>query len=236
MGHDYRKKCDKGRDAGGFAAIPWTVLDAPAYARLSHPAKCLLLEFARQFVRDNNGKLLCSMAHLRPRGWKSADVVHRAKSELLEAGFIFETCKGQRPNRASWYAITWRTLDRHHGYDYGAVESFERGAYRKNASLSPSPGIERAPIVPSPGIEKAPPIPSPGAMKATFASLSIPSPGNHLEKPSTEGKVTAPTDQQKAHETLSGLWKAIGANPAKLWHLSADGPAIGVSASVHCIA
>ena len=99
MGRDYRKKGDAGRDGGGFAAIPWAVFDSPAYARLGHPAKALLLEFARQFVRDNNGKLLCSMAHLRPRGWKSADVVHRAKSELLEAGFIFETCKGQRPNR-----------------------------------------------------------------------------------------------------------------------------------------
>ncbi|ABM41920.1 hypothetical protein [Diaphorobacter nitroreducens] len=236
MGRDYRKKGDAGRDGGGFAAIPWAVFDSPAYARLGHPAKALLLEFARQFVRDNNGKLLCSMAHLRPRGWKSADVVHRAKSELLAAGFIFETCKGQRPNRASWYAITWRALDRNHGYDHGAVESFERGAYRKNASLIPSPGIEVTPIVPSPGIEKASPIPSPGAMKATFAPSSIPSPGNHLEKPSVGAQVTAPTAQQTAHETLARLWQAIGGNHAKLWHLSANGPAIGVSAPMHCAA
>jgi len=168
-GRNKSKKGDAGRDAGGFVAIPWAVLDSPAYARLSHPAKALLMEFARQFVRDNNGKLLCSMAYLRGRGWKSADVVQRAKVELLETGFIFETCKGQRPNKASWYAITWRTLDRHQGYDHGALESFERGAYRKNASLIPAPGIEKAPIVPAPGIGKA---------------LPVPSPGNHLDKPS----------------------------------------------------
>lgn len=236
MGRDYRKKGDAGRDGGAFAAIPWAVFDSPAYVRLSHPAKALLLEFARQFVRDNNGKLLCSMAHLRPRGWRSADVVQRAKAELLAAGFIHETCKGQRPNRASWYAITWRTLDRHHGYDHGAVESFERGAYRKNASLIPSPGIESPSIVPSPGIGKSSPIPSPGTMQATFAHLSIPSPGNHLDKPSVGSKETASPTQQAAHETLARLWQAIGGNHAKLWHLSANGPAIGVSAPMHCAA
>lgn len=134
------------------------------------------------------------------------------------------------------YAITWRTLDHNHGYDHGAVESFERGAYRKNAGLIPSPGIEVAPIVPSPGIGKSSPIPSPGAMKATFEPSSIPSPGNHLEKPSVGAQVTAPTAQQAANDTLSKLWKAIGAAPAKLWHIGVHGPAAGVSAPMHCAA
>ena len=84
-----RTKGDSGRDAGGFVALPWSVLDSPAYARLSHPARALLLELARQFVRDNNGKLLLSAAYLAKRGWKSADVITRAKRELLAAGFIF---------------------------------------------------------------------------------------------------------------------------------------------------
>jgi hypothetical protein len=44
--------------------------------------------------------LLLSRNFLEPRGWKSADVIHRAKQELLEAEFIFETVKGRRPNRA----------------------------------------------------------------------------------------------------------------------------------------
>lgn len=228
MGREKRKG-DTGRDAGGFAAIPWTVFDSPAYARLSHPAKALLMEFARQFVRDNNGKLLCSMAHLRSRGWKSADVVHRAKLELLQAGFIHETCKGQRPNRASWYAVTWRTLDRHVGYDHGTIESFERGAFRKNTSLSPSPGIGRASIVPSPGIGKPPPSPSPGTMEATFARLSIPSPGNHLDKPSARGIGNA-TTTGRAHETLAELWMVLAPNVHRLWHIGKNGAAAGVGA------
>ena len=92
-------------------------MDCPAYAELSHPAKSLLLEIARQYVRDNNGRLLTSMAYLKERG------------------FIHETVMGHRPNKASWYAVTWYALDKLNGYDPGAAESFERGAYRGKVPL-----------------------------------------------------------------------------------------------------
>lgn len=184
-----RARGDSGRDAGGFVALPWSVLDSPAYARLSHPAKSLLLELARQFVRDNNGRLLASRAHLAKRGWKSADVIDRAKRQLIEAGFIFETVKGHRPNRASWYAVTWRTLDPHPGYDVGVSAAFERGAYRNGApmngaGLSPSPGTKIRAIAPSRGLGAHPPGPPPGAIEATSLVMSVPSPGHHLEMPS----------------------------------------------------
>jgi hypothetical protein len=94
-GHDTR------RDSGGFIALPWSVVDSPAYQQLGHPARSLLLEIARQCVGDNNGMLLASAAHLAKRGWSSNDVITRAKRELLEAGFIHETVKGQRPNKAA---------------------------------------------------------------------------------------------------------------------------------------
>lgn len=178
------KKVDTSRVPGGFVAIPWDVLDSPAYAALSHPAKALLLEAARQYVRDNNGRLLLSMAHLRPRGWSSADVVTRAKRELLNAGFLYETVKGARPSKASWYALTWYTLDRLDGYDPGAAAAFQRGAYRQNASLIPSPGTGKPSTAPSPGIERPTSVPSPGAVEAVFGVSPIPSPGNHLDMPS----------------------------------------------------
>lgn len=129
-GRNKGAKGDAGRDAGGFIALPWSVVDSPAYQELGYPARALLTDIARQFVRDNNGKLLCSMAYLSVRGWKSNDVITRAKAELLATGFIYETVKGQRPNKASWYAVTWRVLDKHPGYDAGAAEGFVRGAYR----------------------------------------------------------------------------------------------------------
>ena len=180
-----RAKGDSGRDPGGFVALPWSVLDSPSYMVLSHPAKALLLEIARQFVRDNNGRLLASSAYLSRRGWTSNDVITRAKRELLEGGFLHETVKGRRPNRAGWYAVTWQTLDRHPEYDPGAAALFVRGAYRqKNAVLKPSGGVERAPIAPSPGVRGLSVAPSPGAMRGTFAPSSTPSGGDHLDKPS----------------------------------------------------
>lgn len=188
-GRNGRSKGDTGREGGGFVALPWSVLDCPAYADLSHPGRALLMEFARQFVRDNNGRLLASRAYLAGRGWKSADVIQRAKDELLAAGFIFETVKGQRPNKASWYAVTWRILDPHQGYDHGVAATFERGAYRrttplKNAVLCPSGGTGKGSIVPSPGTGKPSTVPPPGTIRATFGGLSVPSGGHHLEKPS----------------------------------------------------
>lgn len=187
-----RAKADSGRDSGGFVALPWSVLDCPAYGRLSHPAKALLLEIARQFVRDNNGRLLASKAYLSARGWKSADVITRAKRELLLAGFIHETVKGRRPNKASWYAVTWQSLDKLAGFDPDAVETFQRGAYKELVPTqskptrddlyakwrepatskkmpAPSPGLERAPIAPSGGVEAEPVAPSPGAMRVIFS-------------------------------------------------------------------
>lgn len=187
-GRNKGRKGDAGRDAGGFVALPWSVLDCTAYAQLSHPARGLLFELARQYVRDNNGRLLASGAYLAGRGWKSVDVITRAKRELIEAGFIFQTVMGHRPNKASWYAVTWRALDKVPGYDEGTAQLFERGAYQKIAlmkkSLTPSRGVERASIAPPHGVESAATTPSHGAIRGLFTPLSTPSHGDHLDIPS----------------------------------------------------
>lgn len=206
-GRNKGQKGDSGRDPGGFVALPWSVLDCPAYARLSHPARALLLEIARQFVKDNNGRLLASGTYLRKRGWKSADVITRAKRELIAGGFIFETVMGHRPNRASWYAVTWQRLDKLKGYDEGATTMFMRGAYATEvplqprltreelyekwrkpaeeiATLTPAGGAGGAPIAPTDGVECLTIAPSHGAIDPIPAPPSIPSGGNHLEMPS----------------------------------------------------
>ena len=194
-GRNKARKGDSGRDSGGFVALPWSVLDSAAYARLSMHARALLLEVARQFVRDNNGRLLLSRAYLEPRGWKSVDMLTKAKRELLEGGFIFQTVMGHRPNKASWYAVTWQTLDKLPGYDAGAEKCFERGAYRKgqplkNASLRPPHGTERAPIAPPHGTETLPTVPPHGAIRVVLGVRSVPPHGHHLEKPSTATQTT----------------------------------------------
>ena len=128
------------RDAGGFIALPWSVVDSPAYMNLSLSAKCLLIEIARQYKADNNGRLIATYSYLRKRGWVSADTITRAKRELINAGFIYETVMGHRPNKASRYALTFFTIDKLPGYDAGAYEGFQRSAYLKNKALKPMNG------------------------------------------------------------------------------------------------
>lgn len=194
-GRNSGRRGDSGRDSGGFVALPWSVLDCPAYARLSMHARALLLEVARQFHRDDNGRMLLSRAYMATRGWKSVDMLTKAKRELLEGGFIFQTVMGHRPNKASWYAVTWRMLDKLPGYDAGAEKCFERGAYSKGqplktASLKPSHGTEGASIAPSHGTESMPAVPPHGAIKPVFQHRAVPPHGHPLEKPSSALQTT----------------------------------------------
>ena len=195
------------RDGSAFIALPWVVVDSPAYKRLSHPARALLIEIARQWCKDNNGRLLCSRAYLKPRGWNSNAVITRAKNELLEAGFIYETVKGQRPNKASWYAVTWYMLDSIAGYDYGAKEGFIRGAYLKKQSLIPSGGAKVSDIAPSNGLSGKPIAPSNGAIRQHFSYSSAPSNGHHLELTISQGdkKPNEGNDEQGSRARVKQL-------------------------------
>jgi hypothetical protein len=113
-------------------------------------------------------------------------VVTRAKRELIEAGFIFETVMGQRPNKASWYAVTWYPLDKIPGYDAGAEKCFVRSAYRKNeplkiTTLTPPSGTKLKPIAPYSGTRKDSSIASDGTIQKLNGAFSIPPNGNHLD-------------------------------------------------------
>lgn len=159
-----------GRDAGGFIALPFAVVDCPNYRRLSANARSLLLEIARQYKSSNNGRLLLSKAYLSKRGWNSSDMISKGKKELLEGGFIYETVKGHRPNKASWYAITWQTIDKIDGYDHGALKGFQRSAYsdRLNTKIQlvrPASGSELGEIAPPDGINRVRFAPQAGAIK-----------------------------------------------------------------------
>jgi hypothetical protein len=144
-GRNPSKKRDTGRDPGGFVALPWSVLESAAYMNLSPTAKALLMEVARQYHRDDNGRMLLSRAYLSTRGWFSAGTIQKAKDELLTSALIFETVLGMRPNKASWFAVTWRMLDKLPGYDMEAEKAFERGAYLK----TPPKGKRPPPAAPA---------------------------------------------------------------------------------------
>lgn len=200
MGRDRRKKeiGYGGRDPGKHIAIPHVILNDPAYLNLDHAARSLLIEFALQFDGRNNGSLRASQAHLLTRGWKSADTINRAKRQLIEALFIVETVKGARPNKASWYAVTWQDLARSDKYDAGAEALFNEArtmrrarqtpaANRKptrdelyakwrpkNAALTPMIGADAPPITPIIGLEAPAIAPTIGAIQGPNAGSSTP--------------------------------------------------------------
>jgi|LauGreDrversion4_2_1035121.scaffolds.fasta_scaffold106619_5 hypothetical protein len=132
----------KKRDGTRFAGIPFVVLESEAYVSLSGSAVKLLMEFAVQYNGANNGNLYCTWEQMARRGWKSKTTLKAAKDELVRAGFLCETRKGARPNRAAWYALTWRDLDITDGLDINPA-SFPRGAYTR---FRPSPSCKEKPV------------------------------------------------------------------------------------------
>lgn len=132
------KKQDRKRDAGGFLALPFSVIDSQAYLGLSPSAVKLLFDIAGQYRGYNNGKLYAAWVLMSKRGWQSQTTLTKAKNELLASQLLFETRKGARPNKAAWYAITWMALDHQIGMDV-AGSAFQKGAYWHLKITSPTP-------------------------------------------------------------------------------------------------
>jgi len=132
MSRDKRSK-GQGRDGTRFVALPNILLDSAAYLTLSFSSRALLIDLARQYTGTNNGRLTVCDKVLRPRGWTSKTTIHKAKSELLTAGFLCETRKGHKPNKASWFALTWQALDWSPEMDVQRA-GFVRSAYLKTNS------------------------------------------------------------------------------------------------------
>ena len=196
-----------GRDGSSFVALPWTVLDSQNYQSLSANARSLLIELARQYKSMNNGRLLLSRRYLSKRGWKSSDMISKGEKELLDGGFIHETVKGHRPNKASWYAITWQAIDHIPGYDAGAFVGFRRSAYAKNVAIknthvNPSHGTDKGNIVPPHGSSHYRSKPQDGAIEHTLTTGPTPQYGHHLELPS-------PMDKQAGAEQLKSVNKEL---------------------------
>ncbi len=160
------KQSRERRDGSSFVALPVVVLDSHGYRLASHTSRSLLVDIARQFTGTNNGSLVACMKFLKPKGWKSHDVITRALRELIACGLLIETRKGMRPNRAAWHALAWQKLDVTIGLDIDA-KAYRTGGYclPQNAGLNPSHGIEGMRIAPSRGIRAPSAIPSRGAIQ-----------------------------------------------------------------------
>jgi hypothetical protein len=88
-------------------ALPYSLLNSPLFIALSPHAVKLLIDVAAHYRGDNNGDLSLAWKLMKSRGWRSEATLHKAKRELLDGGFLYETRKGQRPNLCSLFALTW---------------------------------------------------------------------------------------------------------------------------------
>ncbi len=141
------------RDGGGGAVLimPHVVLNSAAYLSLLTPAIKLLYDLAMQYNTYNNGALLASWRYMSEnRGWTSSGQLIKAKTELLDKSLIVQTVQGMRPNKASWYGLTWLALDNINGLEVSATY-WPRGAYSRWVSRaitrkrkSPSPESREA--------------------------------------------------------------------------------------------
>jgi len=143
----------KGNRIGeGFVALPYSVLNSPLFVALSPHAIKLLIDVAAQYRGDNNGDLSVAWKLMKPRGWRSEATLHKVKRELLDAGFLYETRKGLRPNVCSLFALTWPVLDPSDKYDPGAKAGFTRYEYRFKVPLAAVPRGEKNAVPTSPAV------------------------------------------------------------------------------------
>ncbi|GBG15388.1 TonB-dependent receptor [Novimethylophilus kurashikiensis] len=125
------KEAKRKRDGanGAVLLVPHVVLNSPAYLTLSGNAIKLLYDVAMQYNLTNNGMLLASWRYMsEKRGWTSSEALSKAKAELIAHDLLVQTVQGLRPNKASWYGLTWYALDDIKGLEI-SPQAWPRGAY-----------------------------------------------------------------------------------------------------------
>ncbi|MDO9459365.1 MAG: hypothetical protein Q7N95_04520 [Alphaproteobacteria bacterium] len=89
-----------------------------------------------------------SFSWLASRGWKSRDVIQRARAELIDRGLVIQTRQGGLNIGASRYAVTWLKITNFVGLEIESKD-YHPGAWsfmdalpiaNKNASTSPPAG------------------------------------------------------------------------------------------------
>ena len=107
--HKRAKHTGRGKE-NSFLRLPHFLLDSDEFAALSGNAIKLLLDAAKEFKGANNGNISLAWSRLSTRGWVSQGTAHRAKQELLQAGWLICTRQGGK-HRCSLFALSWEPID-----------------------------------------------------------------------------------------------------------------------------
>lgn len=159
-------------------------MDGQAFQGAGHTARSLLYELMRQLSGRNNGHLQLSSGWLRKRGWHSADVVQRAKGELLERGLIVLTRQGGLNCGPSLYAVTWLHISNFVGLDV-LPQTYHPGQWALLDKLPFAPKREpssgaRSETVPPHGTVAMPTVPADGANAPLSSAEAVPPNGNNV--------------------------------------------------------
>ncbi len=95
-----------------YCAIEHRVIDSAAYADLTFSARALLVLFARQLTKDNNGHLHASFKWCKPYGFGSEHTLRDAIAELISHGFIYRARSHGANGAWARYAVTWLPIKR----------------------------------------------------------------------------------------------------------------------------
>lgn len=116
------------RISGGYAGIPWVVMDSPSFIGCTVRAQALLYALMRQHNGLNNGHLQLTKSWLSERGWKCHESNIKARKELIERGLVVQTKFGGLNMGADLFALTWYPITNYIGLDITS-RGYHQGAY-----------------------------------------------------------------------------------------------------------
>lgn len=165
--------------------MPHAVMDSNAFQGAAHPTRSLLYELIRQLSGRNNGHLQLASPWLKKRGWNSADVVQRAKAELITRQLVIKTRLGGLNAGPDLWAVTWLPISNYTGLTEVSAMTYHPGAWHFLNPPVPTPKrdkrtVSRSSTVPPPGMVDAPTVPFHGAKTALCDAQAVPSPGNNV--------------------------------------------------------
>lgn len=222
--------------AGRFAALPHAVMDSTAFMGASYSARSLLLELVRQHTGKNNGHFQLATGWLRRRGWKSSDMVQRAKAEVMTRQLAIKTRLGGLNAGPDLWAVTWLPISDYAGLTEVSAQTYHPGAWhflnppltipRNPAYYPPAPEksdertADRNSAVPPAGTGDPLTVPPAGAKTAPFNAPAVPPAGNN--------EVTSSPRQSSARRVV-GRKGASGIKPQKTARLYRLVQSVGIA-------
>lgn len=179
-----RRKQNAEQVAGRFAALPHAVMDSTAFMGASYSARSLLLELVRQHTGKNNGHFQLATGWLRRRGWKSSDMVQRAKVEVITRQLAIKTRLGGLNAGPDLWAVTWLPISDYAGLTEVSAMTYHPGAWHFLNPPVPIPKRDertacRNSAVPPAGIGDPLTVPPAGTKTELFDALTVPPAGNN---------------------------------------------------------